>query len=306
MPAAPPADEAPATAARELRAIRVAVVCAALGAVLKLTTGIAAGSMAMISSAVDSLGDILVSLVNLVVIRVSDAPPDDDHNYGHAKIEGLGAMFEGGFVLAAGGFVLYGAADAIARGGAPQDSTLGLLVMVPVLGLTLLTVTVLRRTARATGSLVLKADALHYATDIWMNLGVIASLALVRLTGVVVLDPVISAGIALYMIYSAFHIVAEGFHVVMDRSLDAETVARLRTMLAAVPGVQSFHDLRTRGGKIPVVDVHVVVDPEMPARRVHDLHLAIRDGARGVVGGATHVHVHADPAPDAVDPGGAG
>ena len=92
---------------REIRAIQVAIACAVIGAAIKLVAGVATGSMTMISSAVDSLGDLAVSLVNLFVVRFSQREPDDAHNYGHAKIEGLGAMFEGGFIFAAGGFIIY-------------------------------------------------------------------------------------------------------------------------------------------------------------------------------------------------------
>lgn len=295
---APPArisDEAESSAPRELRAIQLAIVCAVIGAVTKLTTGLLAGSMAMITSAVDSLGDVLVSLVNMVVIRISDAPPDDEHNYGHAKVEGLGAMFEGGFILAAGGFILYEATRSLWRGPAPPDSLLGIAVMLPLLGLTLFTVTYLRKVAKATGSLVLRADALHYATDVWTNLGVLASLVIVKLTGLAIVDSLISLGIAGYMIYAALQIVREGVNVVMDRSLDAAVVAQVRTLLGGVPEIASFHDLKTRAGKIPHVDFHIVVRPEMTTKAVHDLFLDLQGRVRAIVGASTKVLMHADP-----------
>lgn len=290
-----PRDEATSTAPRELRAIQVAIACAVIGATVKLTVGVIAGSMSMISSAVDSLGDLIVSIVNLGVIRMSDAPPDDDHNYGHAKIEGLGAMFEGGFIFAAGVFIIYEAGHKIWIGEQSHDSTLGILVMVPILLMTVATVLYLRKVARATGSLVVKADALHYLTDVWVNLGVLGSLILVKVTHLPILDPLISIGIACYMVYSSVHIVREGFHVVMDRSLDKALVERLQAVLHATPGVESFHDFKTRAGKIPHVDFHVVVAPEMTAKAVHDLFLQVQDRMRELAGRSTRVLMHADP-----------
>lgn len=294
----PSVDEPSSTAPRELKAIRFAIVCAVLGASGKLSAGLATGSMSLLSSAADSLGDILVSLVNYVVVRVADTPPDDDHNYGHAKIEGLGAMFEGGFIMAAGAFVLYEAAQKLRAGTPAPDSLLGIYVMIPVLGLTLATVWYLRRVQRETGSLVLKADALHYSTDIWMNLGVLASLVLVKVTGWAPLDPLISIGIGLYMLYSAWHIVQEGFHVVMDRSLDADTVARLQDMLRQTPGIVAFHDFKTRGGKIPHVDFHAEVRPDMTVKEAHDLFQRVQARARDIAGAPTRVLMHADPLGD--------
>jgi ferrous-iron efflux pump FieF len=294
-PTMPMGDEATSTAPQELRAIRVAITVSVIGAVAKLIAGMVTGSMSMISSAIDSLGDLLVSLVNLVVIRVSDSPPDDDHNYGHAKIEGLGAMFEGGFIFAAGTFILYESGHKLWIGEESHDSMVGIYTMLPILAMTVAAVLYLRKVAKETGSLVVKSDALHYLTDVWVNVGVLVSLALVKVTGHAWIDPAISMGIAVYMLYSASHIVQEGFHVVMDRSLDAATVAKVKAMLESTPSIESFHDFKTRAGKIPHVDFHIVVQPEMTTKEVHDLYLHLQARVREIVGPSAKVLMHADP-----------
>jgi ferrous-iron efflux pump FieF len=281
--------------AREVRAIKVAIATSLLGSVTKLTAGVLTGSMSMITSAIDSLGDLFVSIVNLFVVRIADAEPDDDHNYGHAKAEGLGAMFEGGFIFAAGAFIIYEAIHKIRVGDHSRNSTLGIVVMLPILAITIATVLYLRRVARETGSLIIKSDALHYATDVYVNIGVLVSLVLVKLTGKPVIDSIISIGIALYMLYSSTHIVRAGIDVVMDRSLDAETTAKVRAVLEATRGIESFHDFRTRAGRIPHVDFHVVVKPETTTKQVHDLFLELREKIRAIVGPSTKVLMHADP-----------
>lgn len=286
---------------KEIRAIQVAIACSVVGAATKFVAGFITGSMSMISSAVDSLGDLFVSLVNLGVVKLSDQAPDDDHNYGHAKIEGLGVMFEGGFIFAAGGFIIYEAIHKVVVHEVSHDSTLGIVVMVPVLAMTVATVLYLRKVAKQTGSLVVKADALHYATDVYVNIGVLVALVLVKLTGKPIIDSVISIGIALYMLYSSIHVVREGFGIVMDKSLEPETVARIRALLASYPNVLSFHDFKTRRGKIPHVDFHVVVPPETTARAVHDAFLDLQRKIRELVGPTTKVMMHADPAEPAAD-----
>lgn len=280
---------------REARAVRVAIANAVVGAVTKLTVGILTGSMALISSAVDSIGDLVISAANLIVLRISHRAPDEEHNYGHAKIEGLGAMFEGGFICAAAGFIGYEAARRAVVGDTAHDPTLGIVVMLPLLAATIATVLYMRKVARETGSLVIKADALHYAVDVWTNLGVLASLVLVRLTGAPWIDTVVSLAFSVYMIVASARIVREGFDVIMDRSLDPGPVARLRELLAACDRIDSFHDLRTRGGKQPIVDFHVVVDPEMTARAAHDLFLELQAKVRAIVGPTTKVLIHVDP-----------
>ena len=176
---------------REIRAVQVAIASSIVGALTKFVVGFITGSMSMISSAVDSLGDLFVSIVNLFVVRYADRSPDDDHNYGHAKVEGLGAMFEGGFIFAAGGFIVYEAIHKAVIGELSHESTLGIMVMVPILAMTVATVLYLRRVAKATGSLVVRSDALHYATDVYVNIGVLVCLVLVKVTGQPLVDTVI-------------------------------------------------------------------------------------------------------------------
>jgi len=288
---------------REIRAIQVAIGSAVVGATTKLICGFITGSMSMISSAVDSLGDLFVSIANLFVVRFSSQEPDENHNYGHAKIEGFGAMFEGGFICAAGVFIIYEAIHKMIIGEVSHDSVLGIVVMVPVLGMTGATVLYLRKVARATGSLVLKSDALHYLTDVYMNAGVLVSLLLVKLTGLPIIDPLVSIGLALYMIVASLAIVREGFGLLMDESLERDLVDRVQALLSACTAIESFHDLKTRRGKIPHVDFHVVVRPEMTTKQVHDLFLELRAGLREIVGPPTKVLMHADPAGEADEAG---
>jgi cation diffusion facilitator family transporter len=280
---------------REIRAIYVAITCSVIGTIVKFAVGVITGSMSMISSAVDSLGDIFVSLANLGVVRYANREADEDHNYGHAKIEGLGAMFEGGFIFAAGGFIAYEAIHKALVGEVTHDTTLGIVVMLPILAMTIATVTYLRRVAKETGSLVVKSDALHYLTDVWVNVGVLVSLVLVRLTGKPIIDAIVSLVIAAYMIWSSLHVVREGFDVVMDKSLEPDQAAAVRAVLEREARIVSFHDFRTRRGRIPHVDFHAVVDPEMTAKALHDLFIDVQTAVRQVVGEAARVNMHADP-----------
>lgn len=280
---------------RETRAIQIAIACSLVGAITKLTVGTLTGSMSMFSSAVDSLGDLLVSVVNLFVVRIAAAEPDDDHNYGHAKVEGLGAMFEGGFVFAAGLFIIYEAVHKALIGETSHDSLLGIGVMLPLLAITIATVAYLRKIAKETGSLVVRSDALHYTTDVWVNVGVLVSLVLVHLTGVAIIDSIVSVVIALSMLRASTHIVRDGIDVVMDKALPADVVAKVQQALLAHPEIQSVHDLKTRGGKIPHVDFHCVVRPEMTAVELHDLFTSSQTAVREIVGATTRVGLHADP-----------
>lgn len=277
----------------------MAIACSVIGGVIKLGGGFATGSMSLTASAIDSLGDLFVSLANLFLVRYAALPPDDDHNYGHAKVEGLGAMFEGGFIFAAAIFIAYEAIHKAVIGERSHDSLIGISVMVPVLALTAVTVLYLRRAARTTGSLVVKADSVHYLTDLWVNGGVLLALVLVKVTGMAIIDTVISVTIAVYMLWSSTHVVREGFDVVMDTSLEPSVVADVSAVLERCDRIHSFHDFKTRRGKVPYVDFHVVVSPEMTTQSVHDLFLQLQRDIRALVGPNTKVLMHADPADEA-------
>lgn len=289
----PPSSHPPPL--RELRAIQVAIACSVIGAVAKFIVGYLTGSMSMISSAVDSVGDLFVSFTNLFVVRIAARAPDADHNYGHAKAEGLGAMFEGGFIFASAAFIIYEAIRRLGTGRLQEDSTLGIIVMLPLIGMTIGTVLFLRKIAVATGSLVVKADAVHYLSDVYVNVGVLVALALVKLTGLAIIDPIIAILIALNMFRASYGVVREGVAIVMDESLDAETVAKVRDVLSSTKGIDSFHELKTRVGRIPNVDFHVVVAAETTTKEVHDVFLEIRRRIREIVGPTTKVLMHADP-----------
>lgn len=280
---------------REERAIRLAIACSVTGTVAKLSIGLWTGSMSMVSAATDSMGDLLISTANLFVIRYSGLPADEDHNYGHAKIEGLSAMFEGGFVFAAGLFIVYEAVHTYLLRQPLEGSLVGIGVMIPLLAFTGAVAIHLRKTAATTGSLVLKSDALHYAADVWVNLGVLASLVLVKITGLSVIDTASSIVIAVFMLRSSFSIVRDGFDLVMDKSLDRRAVDQILLLLRQCTKIESFHDLKTRGGKLQYVDFHVDVRPDMTTKEVHDLFLALQGDIRAIAGANTKVLMHADP-----------
>lgn len=280
---------------RELRAIQVAIACSVIGAVAKFIVGYLTGSMSMISSAVDSVGDLFVSFTNLFVVRIAARGPDEDHNYGHAKAEGLGAMFEGGFIFASGAFIVYESIHRLTTPGHEKEPTLGIIVMLPLIGMTIGTALFLRKIAASTGSLVVKADAIHYMSDVYVNVGVLVALGLVKITGVTIIDPIIAILIALNMFRASWGVVREGVAIVMDESLDPQTVEKVRQVLASTPGIDSFHDLKTRVGKTPHVDFHVVVPAETTTKEVHDVYLELRGHIRAIVGPTTKVLMHADP-----------
>lgn len=181
---------------------------------------------------------------------------------------------------------------------ATHSEAIGIVTMIIAIAASVWLVRRLRRVARETDSLALGSDALHYATDIYINAGVLVALVLTALTGWTVVDPLISLAVALYIIKSAVGLAHESINVLMDRKLPpeiddkvAEIVARYRD-----EGVHGFHDLRTRrSGSEKFIDFHLEVDRNKRFEEAHDLTVKILRAIEAEVP-RSKVHVHTDPA----------
>jgi ferrous-iron efflux pump FieF len=232
---------------------------AAFLTILKLVFGILSGSVAVLASAVDSILDMLTSAFNFFAVSRSEKEADEHFNYGHGKIEALASVIEGSIIAISGLFLLYHAIDKAFSDEVSKYMNESIIVMIISLIITIALVTYLNKVARETKSMVIKADALHYKTDVYVNGAVLVSLALVYFTGYEIIDVLIGGGISLFIIYSAYELIQEGVLVLLDRALDKETVEKIKTIIESEDEVLDYHYLRTRqAGNDIFVEVHLV------------------------------------------------
>jgi cation diffusion facilitator family transporter len=143
---------------------------------------------------------------------------------------------------------------------------------------TFLLVRYLMKIAKETDSIVIKADALHYKTDLWSNAAVLLSLGLVYFTGLDSIDALFGLGIGIYIIYSAYGIIVEGVEILLDKSLKGETVAKIGEILSNHPEVTSYHWLKTRtDGTTNFVEFHMVLRPNMLLLEAHRIADQVED-----------------------------
>uniref|UniRef100_UPI004048C635 cation diffusion facilitator family transporter n=1 Tax=Aliarcobacter sp. TaxID=2321116 RepID=UPI004048C635 len=243
---------------------KATVVSSSVAAVLtlmKLVIGIASGSVAVLASAVDSILDMFVSIFNYFAISNSEKPADKVFNYGRGKIEALASVIEGTIITISGLFLLYQAIDKAINGEISQYLDISIYVMIASLIITISLVLYLNYIAKKTNSMVIKADALHYKTDVFSNIAVLASLVLVNLTGYEIVDVIVGGGIALYIMYSSYELIRDGILVLLDRAVDENLVIEIEKIIKDNNKVNAYHLLKTReAANQTFVEVHLVFD----------------------------------------------
>ena len=241
---------------------KATVVSSSVAAVLtliKLIIGFASGSVAVLASAIDSVLDMFVSIFNYFAISNSEKPADKTFNYGRGKTEALASVIEGTIITISGLFLLYQAAKKAMSNEVSQLLETSIIVMLISLVITISLVLNLNYVAKKTNSMVIKADALHYKTDVFSNGAVLISLILVSLTGYEIIDVIVGGGIALYIIYSAYSLIQEGILVLLDRAVDEELVSKIEEIIKQNDKVNTYHLLKTReAANQTFVEVHLV------------------------------------------------
>lgn len=288
-----------AFARTNLRVARLSVITAATLALAKLGAVVMTGSLAIAVALTDSVMDIIASSVNFFAVRMAGQPADAEHRYGHGKAEGIAGLAQGLLIGFVGLFLLIEGASRLVSGDYRLvHAELGIGVMILSLVASAWIGWLLLRTSRKTGSVALKADAAHYTTDVWMNLGVLACLVGVKLTGWHWLDGAVSCAVAVIVLWTAYSILRHSANELMDVSLSDEQLESIHAAIAEqVPEARDVHKLRTRkSGPDVFVDLHVSFDRGLSFPEVHRLSERVGRAIEAAVPGA-HAHIHADPHP---------
>jgi len=260
------------------RATVVSSSVATLLLLVKLVIGVASGSVAVLASAIDSLLDMLVSLFNFFAIKKSEEYPDEVYQYGKGKIQAIAAVIEGTVISISGVYIIYVGVMKLVEGATTTLLTASIVAMTISIVITYFLVMYLLKIAQETDNLVIKADALHYKTDLWSNAAVLIALGLVALTGLDWIDALFGMGIGVYIIYSAYEIIVEGIEILLDRALEGDTVAKIGEIISKHPEVTSYHWLRTRtDGTTNFVEFHMVLRPNMLLLEAHRIADEVED-----------------------------
>ncbi len=255
----------------EKKATLVSTSVALVLVTFKLSVGIISGSVAVLASAVDSLLDMVVSAFNYFALHNSDKEPDEKFNFGRRKLEPLAAVIEGTIISLSALFILYEAISKMVQNDPIKHLSLSIGVMVGSMIITAGLVIFLNVVAKKTGNMVIKADALHYKTDLLSNSAVLLSLIIINLTEYTLIDPILGIGISIYMLYSAFPLIKNGILMLLDAALPPEHVSKITAILDNEVDINSHHDLLTRHSSSEIyISVHIVFSI---STSLYDAHL---------------------------------
>lgn len=259
-------------ASPQKRATVIATIVATGLTIMKLIVGVMSGSVAVLASAIDSLLDMAISVFNFFAIKKSEESPDDEYHYGKGKIQAIAGVIEGTIITISGIYIIYKAIEKLINGDKLSMMIPSVMVMLASIVVTFFLVKYLLKVAKQTDNIVIKADALHYQTDLWSNAAVLVALVLVWMTGLDIIDALFGIGIGIYIIYSAYEIIVEGVAILLDRALDGEIVASIGEIISAHPEATSYHWLKTRtDGTTNFVEFHLVLRPDMLLSEAHDI-----------------------------------
>ena len=285
-------------AAAKSSAARLSMLAAGFLIALKTVTGLITGSISVWASLLDSTMDIFASAINYFAVRAASRPADEDHSYGHGKAESLAGLFQSLVIAASGGVLIYESIRRIISPNPTQSEWVGILTMIVAVLVSIALVARLRRVARETESPALQADATHYVTDIYSNASALLALVIVGLTPYQIADPIVSFGIACYILWSAVAVGRDSIDVLMDRRLPLEVDEQVADVVNRYrdQGVLGFHDLRTRrSGSQKFIDLHLEVERDMRLQEAHDVTVRVLRAIEAEIPRA-RVQIHTDPA----------
>lgn len=261
------------------------------------------GSTAMLGSLADTALDFIASVVTLAGVWIAAHPADEDHRFGHGKAEALAAMVQVILIVLSASAIAFRAVQRLVEGGRTEAAEQGIAVSAAAIVATFALLAWQRYVIRKTGSLAIRTDNVHYQSDLYLNLAVIAALVLDQHLGFTQADPLFGLAIAAWLLWNAWRASREAIDNLMDREWPEEKRLRFIERAARHPELTKLHDLRTRtSGNRDFAQFHVDLPPAMTVAEAHAIIERVEDDLRRAFPGMDLL-IHIDPEGHVDDPG---
>lgn len=267
-------------------------------ATAKVLAGLLCHSNAIMVDGIHSASDLVTDAVVLAGLRVSSKPADDDHHYGHQRVSTLVAMFVGAGLMGIGFYIAYRALLTIHEPGTDIRPTVPFWIALASVPVKEILYQVTLKVAIRTNNIALRANAWHHRTDAFTSIAAAAGLAGVAFGGPewAFLDHITAIVLAVFLVYAAIGIIREAAGELIDQAPEEDVVIELERIARETPGVRDYHAVRARkhGGVIEM-DIHVLVDRELPVWKGHDIASEVRNRIRNSDHDVQEVIVHVEP-----------
>ena len=233
------------------------------------------GSLSLLASLMDSLMDAAASIINFLAVRYSLKSADEDHGFGHGKAEYIAGLGQASFIAGSALFLIFQAFERLSNPEPLVELGLGIGVMIFAVGSTLVLLTLQKIVIIQTNSTAIKADALHYKTDLLTNTATIIALVFAQ-SGWLLADAVFALLIAGYILFSAWQIGYEAIQLLMDRQLPLEVRDQIGRIAKGHPEVLGVHNLRTlQSGQIYIIVIHLELEDNISLLKAHAISKAV-------------------------------
>jgi len=276
------------------RAGQAAIIAASLLIIVKLIAWMVTGSSSILAALTDSLMDVTTSIINLFAIKVALQPADKEHRFGHGKAESLAGLVQAAFISGSSVFLMINGISAVINNHQIVATNLGISVMILSLVVTLALVLYQGYVVKKTNSMAIKADSLHYRTDIVLNGAVLLAIVLAGY-GWGWADGVFAIAVSLYILHGAWEIGTQSIDALMDKQLPQEDNELILKLAYKVEGVRGVHDLRTRSsGYVKFIQLHLELDDGQSLYDAHNKADKLEFGLQAAFPGAD-ILIHLDP-----------
>ncbi len=263
-------------------------------ALLKIVVGSIIHSASMTADGFHSMTDGSSNVVGLIGIRLASKPVDKDHPYGHKKFETLTGLFIAGMLFFIGGKIILNAISSFMKPVAPNITIESLIVLIITLCINIFVSVYEYNVGKKLGSQILISDSMHTRSDIYVSIGVLATLVGVKLGLPPIIDPIASLVVSGFVIYAAYEIFKDNSGVLVDKvAVDTE---KIRDIALRFDQVKDAHDIRSRGSANDMhIDMHIMTEPYMSVEESHKLIHSIEEQIRNEINANAQVIAHLEP-----------
>lgn len=264
-------------------------------AVAKGVVWVLSGSATVLASFADSVQDCFLSATNFMAVRYAMRPADNDHRYGHGKMEGIAALAQAAFIAGSCVFIVMDAVRRFTTGQTIEHPMVVVGVIIAAIAMNGALVLYQNYVVKHSKSLAIEADRAHYSGDIGIHIGVLIAVAGDYFLGLVWLDSVLALAIAVWLVFLAVSVGRKAIDMLMDKELPEAEREAIKNTIRRTKGVMSFHDLRThRSGQMVMMSFDIEVDPSLTFIAAHDIAKRAEDRLHKIYP-QSEIMIHVDP-----------